>query len=54
MNEPVGGGVSCEEAFQLEIQEEGEIVLGEVLPPQIEVDGNMLTGVGSFSRTVKL
>jgi hypothetical protein len=28
---------------------EGEILVGEVLPPQIEVDGNVLTGISSLA-----
>jgi hypothetical protein len=31
------------------VPQEGEIVVGEVLPPQIEVDSNVLTGDGSLA-----
>jgi len=42
-------GVPLEERSQLQVPQEGKIVVGEVLPPQIEVDGNVLTGDGSLA-----
>ena len=42
-------GVGDAEQLQLQVPQEGEIVIGEVLPHQIEVDGNVLTVASSLA-----
>ena len=36
-------GLAPEEQFQLQAPQKGEIVVGEILPTEIEVNGNLLT-----------
>ena len=42
-------GVGDAEQLQLQVPHEGQIVFGEVLPHQIEVDGNVLTVASSLA-----
>ena len=42
-------GVGDAEQLQLQVPQEGEILVGEVLPHQIEVDGNVLTVASSLA-----
>eukprot|EP00435_Cladocopium_sp_Y103_P032112 s1247_g8.t1 len=41
--------VHAEQPFQLQVPQEGQIIVGEILPTQIEVDGQVLTQTNSLA-----
>ena len=50
--QPVAHDGQAQQPMQLQLPQEGQIVVGEVVPPQIEVDGKVLTA-GSTLATLR-